>query len=103
MKAFEIHDGTYQFNKSDDRRPWLVLRSPNDEDLVSCFPISGQNYSGIGFEIRADHEKFKETGLKKRCFVLDDRVFLIPKECLVKRRGKLVGSLLAQFREYCGI
>jgi hypothetical protein len=100
MEPFDIFTADWPFKKSDDIRPWLIVESRGD--LIACYPISGENYSGIGFELRKDHKDFPATGLKKRCYILNDYIFDIPLAVFKKHRGQLQNEFLKAFREYDG-
>jgi hypothetical protein len=102
MDRFEIYDAVYPFHDCKDRRPWLVVTALGG-DRFHCFPISGQDYDGRGFEILSDHPDFADTGLNRNCFVHDAKLFELASDDFRKLRGKLGGSLLKEFCDFSGI
>ena len=101
MEPFEIYDAEFRFNECDDQRPWLVV--DKRKDLVGCLPISGEHYDAPHFELAPEAVGFDQTGLSKRCYILDERLFEIRQSCFARRRGALVEPILTAFREYAGL
>jgi len=102
MRPFEIYNAAAEFKGCTDLRPWLIVQQRTPE-LFACFPISGENYSGIGFQLQSDHPDFGATGLQKTCYILDEALFELPISAFKRRRGKLAGELLVLFKEYAGL
>jgi hypothetical protein len=102
MNRFDIYDAQVTWAGCDDRRPWLIVETPA-HDRVGCFPISGQAYRGTPFFISEKDPNFPATGLKKNCFVHDERIIELSVNVLIKRRGRLEGDLLVSFRSHSGI
>jgi hypothetical protein len=67
------------------------------------FPISGQAYRGTPFFISDEDSDFPATGLKKSCFIHDEKIIELSLDVFIKRRGQLAGDLLARFRSHSGI
>jgi hypothetical protein len=102
MNRFDIYDAQFEWGGCDDRRPWLIVETQAN-NRVGCFPISGQSYRGTPFFISEKDPDFKATGLKKNCFVHDERVIELSVDILIKHRGRLENDLLKRFRSHCGI
>ncbi len=102
MNRFDIYDAQVIWGGCEDRRPWLIVEVlPHNR--VGCLPISTQNYRGAAFPISESDPDFPATGLKKSCFVHDEKIIDVAVNCLIKRRGRLEGDLLGRFRKYSGI
>jgi hypothetical protein len=102
MNRFDIYDAQIEWGGCPDRRPWLIVEAPAG-NRVGCFPISGQAYRGTPFFISASDADFKATGLKKSCFVHDERIVELSLDVLIKYRGRLENDLLRRFRAQSGI
>ena len=102
MRPLEIFDAEIQWNKSKDRRPWLLVEKIAN-GCWNCFPISGKNYGGKAFQIDSGDPDFKATGLTKACYIHDDNFYQIPPASFGKRRGMLGGALLASFLRASGL
>jgi mRNA-degrading endonuclease toxin of MazEF toxin-antitoxin module len=102
MNRFDIYDAQIEWGGCTDRRPWLIVETPAN-NRVGCFPISGQSYRGTPFAISDKDPDFPATGLKKTCFVHDERITEFSVEVLIKRRGRLENDLLKRFRAHSGI
>jgi hypothetical protein len=81
---------------------WVVveIRGPN---LLGCFPISSACYGGYCFGVNPSHRDFAATGLDHACFILYEHIFEIDPAELGRKRGELVGDLLAAFRKQAGV
>src|SRR5271169_5754898 len=102
MNRFDIYDAQFNWAGCDDRRPWLIVELPS-RGRVGCLPISGQSYRSTPFFISTGDPDFPATGLKKSCFVHDEKIIELSVDLLIKRRGRLEGGLLANFRAHSAI
>jgi hypothetical protein len=102
MNRFDIYDAQVAWSRCEDRRPWLIVETPV-RGRVGCLPISTQNYRGTPFAISDQDPDFPATGLKKGCFIHDEKIIDFPVDRLIKHRGRLEGDLLARFRAHSGI
>ena len=102
MRPFEIYNAQQRFNDCDDMRPWLVIEV-RAGGVYACFPIASEHHDESHFPIDAEHPDFPATGLKKSCHILDARIYELNKSQFQRRRGELVGAMLAAFREYAGL
>jgi hypothetical protein len=102
MQAFDIYNCKTTWRNCTDTRPWLIVETAR-ADTVGCFPISGECYDGNCFWISKDHPDFSHTGLSKSCYIHDSHIVEIDRANVLRRRGCLQGSLLAEFREFSGV
>jgi hypothetical protein len=102
MNRFDIYDAQVEWGGCPDRRPWLIVEI-SAGNRAGCFPVSGQSYRGTPFFISEADPDFKATGLKKNCFVHDEKIVELPLGVLLKRRGRLEGDMLKRFRSQSGI
>jgi len=102
IKQFDIYDAQISLGMCDDPRPCLIVEA-TAQDRVGCLPISTQSYRWTAFPISDCDPSFAATGLSKNSFVLDERTVILPMNQLIKRRGRLEGNLLAEFRKRSGM
>jgi hypothetical protein len=83
-------------------RPWLIVdeRGP---DIFGCFPIASESYGDSGFPLNKSRPDFRATGFEKDCYVIDSKLYDLPRSAFCKKRGELVGELLADFRKFSGV
>lgn len=91
-----------RFNDCDDARPWLIIEFHVGSDMIGCLPITTDSYDGTGFFVSSTHPDFAATGLDHDSYVHDSHVFEVHGNSVIKRKGELVGDLLAEFREFAG-
>ena len=102
MQPYEIFLGSHQWMNCSDKRPWLIV-GITERQTLRCFPISGVDYQGKGFEILISHPDFPATGLTKTSVVHDEYFIELRTDELIKRRGELVNNLLKEFLKFSGI
>jgi len=102
MEIYEIYQVEFRWGNCDDARPWLIVQI-RPGDIFGCLPIASECYGGSCFPISRSHPDFPATGLTKDCHIHDSKLYDIPKANFLKRRGKLAGSLLAEFQDFSGL
>src|SRR5438552_2022096 len=102
MRPFQIYNAKVAWHGCEDMRPWLIVdaRGP---DLFGCFPIASECYDDSGFPLSKSHPDFAATGLKKDCYIIDSKIYDLPRNAFATLRGELVGDLLATFRKFSGV
>ena len=103
VKPYDIFNVKLPYRNSNDIRPVVVIELiPNGSITVAL--ISGamdlMQGSNIHFRISTSSPNFKDTGLKKECYIAGDQIFIIPKNLLIKKRGKLAGDLAVNFSKW---
>jgi hypothetical protein len=102
MQPFEIYLVKHPWNNCEDARPWLVI-DLRQGLMVGCFPIATDCYGGSCFFISSSHPDFAATGLDHDSNIHDSHILDVPWGSFIKKRGELVGQLLADFRLFSGI
>ena len=94
MQPYEIFYATRRWRNCSDPRPWVIVElRPNQ--LIGCFPISGECYDGQCFFISRDHPDFAATGLAKDSYIHDQFILELRTHEFLARKGELTGDLLA--------
>jgi hypothetical protein len=70
---------------------------------AGCFPISGECYADSCFPWPINDPDLPATGLKKTCYIHDERIFDLEPDEFRSGRGVLTGRLLAEFRKFAGV
>lgn len=103
MDIFEIHLMQHPWNGCDDPRPWLIVDFPDSDNVIGCFPISSECYSGNCFYVAETHQDFAATGLDHSSNITDTHIIGVPGNSVIKFVGELNGDLLREFRAYSGL
>ena len=107
VKRFEIYLAELQFRKSKDKRPVIILRPPiqssdsPETELVQVAPISSQfdMFDRSKHFVIDDRDlSFEDTGLKHKSYIIANYPSHIDVNDLVKKKGRLAGDMLDQFR-----
>ena len=102
MAEFDIYNAKFSWHGCDDVRPWLIIQfRPNN--VYGCVPIESECYGGQCFFISDADPDFTATGLKKSCYVHDERIYDLPAVSLRAKRGRLKDDLLDRFRKFSGL
>lgn len=102
MRPYEIFYARHRWLNCDDPRPWLIVDLRGNQ-LLGCFPISGQCYDGQCFFISRTHPDFPATGLAKDSYIHDKFIIELAVDEFLDRKGELTGELLAEFLQYAGL
>jgi hypothetical protein len=94
-----------EFKDCDDLRPCLVIY-PFKSSIIGILPISSQPElfeAGYHFWIEKAHPDYRATGLTKRSYVLDNKIYDLEMTDVKKRLGRLDGDLAKEFKDWYGI
>ena len=93
-----------QWRASSDIRPAVVIGAPtNGKVAVLLISAAVDLYNRTDhYLIEAQHPDFKSTGLKKTSFIAGDAAREFDTSALVKKLGRLDGSLAKDFSAWFG-
>jgi hypothetical protein len=111
-RKYEIYRERFPLGECEDFRFWLVVRdpspcpgsSPPEMDVV-VVPLSSQfdlYDDRVHFCIRRTDDGFSATGLSRDSYVIANKPTRVSVKMLRRRKGELIGDLLAEFKEWVG-
>jgi hypothetical protein len=99
-KIREVYDVHIPFKLCNDPRPAVVVAGPLNGKVAVAL-ISGQfdlyRSSAEHFKIDKEDPDFVATGLKKSCYVVGTEIIWVNVNRLIRKRGKVSGSLARRF------
>src|SRR5580658_9531297 len=102
MAEFDIYNAKFSWHGCADVRPWLIIHL-RPRGIYGCLPIASECYGGQCFFVTDSDPDFQATGLRKSCYIHDERIFDLPSAALQAKRGQLEGDLLTRFRKFSGL
>src|SRR5947207_11742345 len=102
---FDIYLAKPRLRHSSDLRPVIVIEA-SQRGIVDVLPISSTfdlYDSSRHFLIQKVHPNFSATGLARMSFLPSTQPLAIHSAELNRRLGRLEDTLLAEFKEWCGL
>jgi len=100
---FDVYQVELVLGYSTDARPCIIIDVAADGSVwVGPLSSAMDLYRGPpqDFLLPEECPGFAETGLTKTCYVIGDKFRQVPRDRLIRRRGRLTGDLAAGFQKW---